>query len=63
MVAIDRAEVAGLRGIIYVEPRGLQDYTDDRLMSWEDFIALGVSTARPTPARSSDAWTPPNPGT
>jgi long-chain acyl-CoA synthetase len=38
---IDRAELAGLRRIVYVEPRGMQDYTDDRLISWEDFIALG----------------------
>jgi long-chain acyl-CoA synthetase len=41
VVDIDRAELAGLRRIVYVEPRGMQDYTDDRLISWEDFIALG----------------------
>lgn len=30
-----------LRTIVYVEPRGLQDYDDERLVSWEDFLALG----------------------
>ena len=41
VVDVDRAELAGLRRIIFVEPRGMPDYTDDRLISWEDFIALG----------------------
>ena len=27
--------------ILYVEPRGVRSYDDDRLMSWEDFLELG----------------------
>jgi len=27
--------------IIYVEPRGFSDFNDDRLLHWDDFLALG----------------------
>lgn len=27
--------------IIYVEPRGFSDFSDDRLLLWDDFLALG----------------------
>ncbi len=32
---------AGLSKIIYLEPRGMTDYDDDRLVSWPDFLELG----------------------
>jgi len=43
---VDKAlEVAdslpGLERIVYVEPRGLRSATDPRLLSWEEFLALG----------------------
>ena len=33
--------VPALTTIVYLEPRGLQDYDDARLMAWEDLLALG----------------------
>jgi long-chain acyl-CoA synthetase len=30
-----------LAKIIYIEPRGMTDYDDDRLVSWPDFLELG----------------------
>jgi long-chain acyl-CoA synthetase len=30
-----------LKAIVYLEPRGLADYDDPRLMSWDDFVDLG----------------------
>jgi long-chain acyl-CoA synthetase len=41
VLAADRAAFGDLTTIVYVEPRGLEGYDDDRLMSWEDFLALG----------------------
>ena len=35
--------MAGPRTIIYIEPRGMHDYEDDRLLSWDDFLELGRS--------------------
>ena len=42
-----------LEKIIYLEPRGIRyRYTDPKLMSWDDFIALGGrNTATPTRTR------------
>ncbi|MGD9701306.1 MAG: long-chain fatty acid--CoA ligase [Acidimicrobiia bacterium] len=41
VTGIDRSALPGLRTIIHVEPRGFRELADDRLMSWEDFLALG----------------------
>ena len=42
VLAIDRADLPGLRRIVYVEPRGMEEgYDDDRLISWEAFLELG----------------------
>ncbi|CAN5921483.1 AMP-dependent synthetase/ligase [soil metagenome] len=30
-----------LQRIVYIEPRGVRHYDDDRLLSWSDFLALG----------------------
>ncbi|MFW2332975.1 AMP-dependent synthetase/ligase [Ilumatobacter sp.] len=38
---IDRAELAGLRTIIFVEPRGMVGKTDDRLLFWDNLIEMG----------------------
>lgn len=35
-------DLPNLLTIVYVEPRGIRNrYTDERLMAWEDFVALG----------------------
>jgi long-chain acyl-CoA synthetase len=31
----------GVQRILYIEPRGLRSYDDDRLMFWDDFMDLG----------------------
>ncbi len=41
VLEIDRAEVANVRRILYCEPRGVRRYDDDRLLDWEDFLAMG----------------------
>jgi long-chain acyl-CoA synthetase len=41
VMEIDAAEVPALRSIIYIEPRGLADYHDERLLSWEQFLERG----------------------
>ncbi len=38
---IDRAEVPNLTTILYVEPRGVRSYAEERLMFWDDFLELG----------------------
>ena len=40
---LDRAKIPALQKIIYVEPRGLGDSADDRLIQWDDFLDLGRS--------------------
>ena len=40
-LAVDRSEAPSLHRIIYVEPRGVRQYDDDRLLSWRDFLELG----------------------
>ena len=47
---------AGLQRIVYLEPRGLATYHDDRLVSWDNCSNSGASTALPTPVRSSGGW-------
>ncbi len=34
-------ELDDLEWIVYMEPRGVRDYDDPRLISWEDFLARG----------------------
>lgn len=35
-------ELPDLRTVVYVDPRGIRGrYTDERLMAWDDFLALG----------------------
>lgn len=38
---IDRAELPGLRTIVFVEPRGMVGKDDDRLLFWDNLIELG----------------------
>ncbi len=38
---VDAALSACISKILYVEPRGFGDYTDPRLMFWDDFLELG----------------------
>lgn len=39
--AIEADSIAGLRKIVFVEPRGMVGETDDRLVFWENFLELG----------------------
>jgi long-chain acyl-CoA synthetase len=39
--AVTSGALSGLQRIIYLEPRGLHNYDDSRLMSWEQFLELG----------------------
>ncbi|MGH9243645.1 MAG: AMP-dependent synthetase/ligase [Acidimicrobiales bacterium] len=39
--AIEPAELPNLRHVIYVEPRGVRNYRDPRLLLWDDFLARG----------------------
>ena len=41
VIEIDPAMVPNLSRIIYCEPRGVRTYSDDRLMDWHDFLAVG----------------------
>ena len=41
VLEIDPAMVPNLSRIIYCEPRGVQTYSDDRLMEWHDFLTVG----------------------
>lgn len=41
LLAIDPQVATNVERIIYVEPRGFGDYTDDRLIFWDDFLELG----------------------
>ncbi len=38
---IDPSKILSVEKIIYVEPRGFGDYSDDRLIHWNDFLELG----------------------
>ncbi len=41
VLAVEPAIGATVERIIYVEPRGFGDYTDDRLIFWDEFLELG----------------------
>lgn len=41
VLEIDPQIGAAVERIIYVEPRGFGDYTDERLIFWDDFLELG----------------------
>lgn len=38
---VDPQTASSIEKIIYVEPRGFGDYTDERLIFWDDFLELG----------------------
>lgn len=37
----DQAGLEDVANIIYLEPRGLNDYDDDRLLFWDEFLTIG----------------------
>jgi long-chain acyl-CoA synthetase len=41
VLAVEPAELPGLRHMIYTEPRGVRSYDDPRLLSWDAFLELG----------------------
>ena len=38
---IDPAKIPNVRSLIYLEPRGFSDFTDERLVFWENFLEMG----------------------
>ena len=54
-------QLPDLEKIVYLEPRGIRyRYDDPKLMSWEDFLALGArAPRRPTRTRWTDGWPRP----
>ena len=42
VIELPRSEFPTVEKIIYVEPRGVTTIDDDRLMFWDDFMALGA---------------------
>ncbi len=47
---IDPATIPDVRSLIYLEPRGFSEFTDERLTFWDNFIEMGREhrTANPT---------------
>ena len=41
VLEVDAVTAASVEKILYVEPRGFADYTDPRLMFWDDFLEMG----------------------
>ena len=41
VLEVDPDTASSIEKILYVEPRGFGDYTDERLMYWDDFLDLG----------------------
>ncbi|RPI22910.1 MAG: long-chain fatty acid--CoA ligase, partial [Actinobacteria bacterium] len=41
VLEVDRSSFPNLETIIYAEPRGVRQYADDRLLFWDDFMAMG----------------------
>lgn len=41
VLGVDAATASCIEKIIYVEPRGFGDYTDERLVFWDDFLEIG----------------------
>ena len=41
IMAADAGAFPALSTVLYVEPRGLRGYQDDRLLFWDDFLELG----------------------
>ncbi len=41
VLEIPRDELPELEHIVYIEPRGVANYEDDRLMSWREFLSRG----------------------
>jgi len=41
VLEVDAVTAASVEKILYVEPRGFADYSDPRLMFWDDFLEMG----------------------
>lgn len=50
ILEVPAAAARSIARILYVEPRGLGDYTDHRLMSWDEFCDLGRRHREANPA-------------
>ena len=62
----NQEKISAMRSIIYLEPRGFADFTDERLLFWEKFLELGREHRQQNPgavsermaaAKSSDVMT------
>lgn len=49
-----RDQLPDLRRIVYLEPRGLSQYDDAQLMSWDEFVELGRARLESEPNLVSD---------
>jgi long-chain acyl-CoA synthetase len=54
VVAVDRARLRDLRTILFIEPRGMLDADDDRLLFWDSFLELGREYRRQHPSEVAD---------
>jgi len=41
VLEIDQAAVSNVHKVLYCEPRGVRQYDDERLLGWDEFLALG----------------------
>ena len=41
VLEIDRTTISNVRKVLYCEPRGVRGYDDERLMGWDEFLAMG----------------------
>ena len=41
VLEIDRTTISNVRKVLYCEPRGVRGYDDERLMVWDEFLAMG----------------------
>jgi long-chain acyl-CoA synthetase len=46
---LPRDNYPGVSNVIYVQPRGVRGYDDDRLIFWEDFLAIGREHRKSNP--------------
>ena len=55
VVDSDRKDFPHVETIVYLEPRGLRSYDDDRLLFWDDFLDLGRTHRKQHPGTVAEA--------
>ncbi len=46
--------ITSIRNLVYLEPRGFSDYTDERLIFWENFLEMGRKHREQNPGAVDD---------